>query len=320
VNLEAMSGPPHDNSAARQYGKRVERVIDHIRAHLDDELRLVDLAGVANFSPFHFHRVFKATTGETLFEFVQRLRIERAASALTALPDQSVLATALDHGFASAATFARAFRARFGMSATEWRAGGAQRWSRRRERERKHGKQVGKASKARGRSRRKTRRKEDAMSIQVREQPSYHVAYMRYVGPFGPRGIPELWARLHEWTAAHGLRGPTRTTLGIAYDDPSITAPDKTRYDACVVVPRDFEPDRLVEVMDVPAGTYAVADFVGSAHEIVAAWNAVFAGWLPTSGYEPDDRPCYELYRGDPTVDARRRTFRCDLCLPVRRL
>jgi len=306
--------------AARQYGRRVERVIDHVRAHLDDQLTLTDLAAVAHFSPFHFHRVFKTTTGETLFDFIQRLRLERAASALIARPDQTVLTIALDHGFASAATFARAFRARFGMTATEWRAGGARRWRRRRERERKDGKRFRSQSKARRRHAADARHKEDAMSIRVSEQPSYHVAYMRYVGPFGPHGIPELWTRFHQWIDAHGLRGPTRITLGIAYDDPSITAPDKTRYDACVVVPRDFPPDRLVDVMDVPGGTYALAEFVGGAHEIVPAWNAVFAGWLPNSGFEPDDRPCYELYRGEPTVDARRRTFRCDLCLPVRRV
>ena len=44
------------------------------------------------------------------------------------------------------------------------------------------------------------------------------------------------------------------------------------------------------------------------------------AAWLPGSGYQPDDRPCYELYRGDPTVDPKKGTFRCELCLPVRPL
>jgi AraC family transcriptional regulator len=83
---------------------------------------------VAAFSPFHFHRVFRAITGETLFGFIHRLRIEKAAGALLNHPDQSVLEIALDHGFASAATFARAFKLRFGMSATEWRGGGAARW------------------------------------------------------------------------------------------------------------------------------------------------------------------------------------------------
>jgi AraC family transcriptional regulator len=295
-----------------EYEKRVNRVIDHIREHLAEDLSLAGLARVAAFSPFHFDRVFKAITGETLFGFVQRLRIERAAGALRLHPDQSVLAVALDHGFASAATFARAFRAHFGMSATQWRAGGAERWRRRRK--------PGKAGRARRRDTPRSRREEESMSIEVRALPAHHVAFMRYVGPYGAHGIPELWTRLAKWMAAHRLGSPASTTLGVAYDDPSITAPEKCRYDAGVVVPPDFRPDRLVEVMDVQAGRYAVARFIGGAHEIVEAWDRVFAAWLPNSGYEPDDRPCYELYRGDPTVDATARRFRCDLCLPVRPL
>ena len=95
-----------------EYDKRVNRVIDHVRRHLAEPLTLAELARVAAFSPFHFDRVFKAVTGETLFGFIQRVRLERAAAALLARHDASVLEVALDHGFASAATFARAFRAR----------------------------------------------------------------------------------------------------------------------------------------------------------------------------------------------------------------
>jgi AraC family transcriptional regulator len=80
---------------------------------------------VAAFSPFHFHRVFFALTGEAPFAYIHRQRIEKAAGVLAASAAASVLEVALDHGFSSAATFARAFRARFGMSAREWRRGGA---------------------------------------------------------------------------------------------------------------------------------------------------------------------------------------------------
>jgi AraC family transcriptional regulator len=299
-----------------EYERRVNRVIDHIRGHLAEGLTLADLARVAAFSPFHFDRVFKAVTGETLFGFIQRLRLERAGSALMGRADASVLEIALDHGFMSAATFARAFRAHFGMSATAWRSGGAARW--RRNLQRKPRKQLRKTGKARGRARGHRGRKEVTMSVRVQQQPAYHVAYMRYVGPFGPRGIPELWQRLMRWIEAHGLEKNDR--LGIAYDDPGITPPDKSRYDACVVVPRDFPADRLVERMEVPGGAYAIASFVGTAHEIVEAWQSVFASWLPASGYQPDDRPCYELYRGDPSVDGKKGAFRCELCLPVRPL
>jgi len=74
---------------------------------------------VAAFSPFHFHRVFFTLTGETLFAYIQRQRLEKAAAVLAAGGETSVLEVALDHGFSSAATFARAFRARFGMSASQ---------------------------------------------------------------------------------------------------------------------------------------------------------------------------------------------------------
>jgi AraC family transcriptional regulator len=102
-----------------------------------------------------------------------------------------VLEIALDHGFMSAATFTRAFRAHFGMSATAWRSGGAARWRRRLQR--KPRKQLRKAGKARGRRRVDTARttaKEATMSVSVREPPPFHVAYMRYTGPPGPGGIP----------------------------------------------------------------------------------------------------------------------------------
>jgi AraC family transcriptional regulator len=314
---------PVRNDGRLEYEQRVNRVIDHIRAHLAESLSLAGLARVAAFSPFHFHRVFRAVTGETLFGFVQRQRIEKAAAALGLHPGDSVLAVALDHGFASAATFARAFRARFGMSATQWRAGGAARWRARRSPERKTGKQLRKPRKARRGwtpDTRRTSREEAAMAIRVRELPTFHVAYMRYVGPYGPRGIPELWERFRTWTAARGLQSPATITLGVAYDDPSITDPARCRYDACIVVPADFAADRRVNLMDVAGGSCAVAPFVGTAREIEREWDHVFRAWLPASGWEPDDRPCLELYRADPTVATRPGTFQCELCLPVRPL
>ena len=299
-----------------EYEQRVNRVIDHVREHLAEELSLEGLARVAAFSPFHFHRIFRALTGETLSAFIQRLRLERAALALTHHQDQSVLAVALDSGFSSAATFARAFRAHFGMSATEWRAGGAEQWS-------KRGKAKGKPGKAPGRARRhgaSKPSKEATMNVTVKTLPRYHVAYMRYVGPFGPHGIPDTWMKLQQWVTTHGLAGPDSVKIGIGHDDPKVTAPEKCRYDACVVVPDGFAADRHVNLADLPGGRYAIAAFTGTAHEIGEAWDRLYRTWLPGSGYQPDDRPCLELYRGDPMVAGRPGAFRCELCVPIRPL
>ena len=312
-----------------EYEKRVNRVLDHIREHLADELTLVDLASVAAFSPFHFHRVFTAITGETLFGFIQRVRLERAAVALSSHRDRSVLAVALDHGFSSAAAFARAFRGRFGMSATEWRQGGARRWHARQARanerlernlrqpNRKRGKA---AERAHGDTARK-RSMEVAMNVRVTELPAHHVAYMRYVGPYGAHGIPDLWKRFRKWMETHGLMSDETVTLGVAYDDPDVTAPDRCRYDACVVVPADFKADRWVNVVEVPGGKFAVTDFAGHAREIRGAWEAFYRSWLPGSGHEPDDRPCFERYRvRNIAVEGKPDAFHCELCMPVRPL
>ena len=282
------------------------------------------LARVAAFSPFHFHRVFRAVTGETLFGFIQRVRLERSAGALLAVPDRSVLEVALDHGFSSSATFARAFKGHFGMSATEWRRDGAVRWPERRRLNRKLGKQLRKRGNALARRTSDTpstpnRSKEGAMNVRVQELPSQRVAYMRYVGPYGAGGIPELWSRFVTWARARGLDLEKATRLGVAHDDPAITPAEKCRYDACIVVPDDFQPDRWVNVTDIPGGRFAVSAFTGTAHDIQGAWDRVFKTWLPTSGFQPDDRSCLEVYRGR-SVDDKTGIFRCDLCLPVRAL
>ena len=62
-----------------EYTARINRVLDYIEANIDTALSLETLAGVAHFSPFHFHRIFKAMTGETLNRFIQRIRVEKAA-------------------------------------------------------------------------------------------------------------------------------------------------------------------------------------------------------------------------------------------------
>jgi len=104
-----------------EYTFRINRVLDYIERNIDKTLSLAKLADVASFSRFHFHRIFAAMVGETTNQFIQRLRINKAAGQLAGYPNKSITAIALDCGFSGSATFARAFRDRHGMSASEWR-------------------------------------------------------------------------------------------------------------------------------------------------------------------------------------------------------
>src|ERR1700752_5265101 len=110
-------------SANSEYGQRIDRVIDHLRANLDHPVKLAELAGVACFSEFHFHRIFTAVSGETLNNFTNRLRLEKAARLLR-YSEQSLTDIALDCGFSSSATFSRAFRSGYDTSPSQFRKSG----------------------------------------------------------------------------------------------------------------------------------------------------------------------------------------------------
>ena len=111
-----------------EYVARINRVIDHIEANLGSTLALEDLAEVAAFSPYHFHRIFKSMVGENLGAFIRRRRVEKAASLLLSNPARPITQVALECGFSSPAAFARVFRESFGMSASDWiRCGGPRR-------------------------------------------------------------------------------------------------------------------------------------------------------------------------------------------------
>ena len=102
---------PSDLIAALEYAARMNRVVDHIQTHLADPLDLEQLAAaVACFSPFHFHRLFRAWMG-----------LERAAQLLVFDQAKSISDIAQECGFSSASAFARAFKAGFGTPAGEWR-------------------------------------------------------------------------------------------------------------------------------------------------------------------------------------------------------
>src|SRR5262245_25408644 len=110
-------------ATALTYIQRVNLAIDYIVGHLDEPLRLRDLARAAKLSPFHFHRVFQALIGSTPAEFVQRLRLDKALRLLSLPRPPSLTAVALACGFSSSSDFSRSFKRRFGIAPSSFDIG-----------------------------------------------------------------------------------------------------------------------------------------------------------------------------------------------------
>ncbi|WP_438449182.1 AraC family transcriptional regulator [Gorillibacterium sp. sgz5001074] len=305
--------------------------MDYIEARLGEPMTLDELAGEAGFSKYHFHRIFQAGTGETLFGCIQRLRLEKGARLLAASSRKSVTEVALETGFASSSAFARSFKQHFGVTATEWRSKGGSRDDRNlgipdrnRSEEHRNCGQSFPAAKvyieyAGHIQRWKVEMEmEQTRVVEVKEIPAWTVAYVRYVGPYAGDG--ELFQRLNDklmrWAGARGLvRFPESRLLNVYHDDPGITEEEKLRISVCLTVPEDTETDGEIGRMTLAPGKYAFARFTVGTDGFGEAWAWVYGQWLPQSGYEPDDRLCFELYHGGPDADGK---FTVDICVPVK--
>lgn len=299
------------------YARRMHRVQRHIDAHLDQPLELADLAAVANFSPYHFHRLFSAWMGETLGAYLRRRRLEVAALRLLAQPRTPLLQIALMVGFGSNEAFAHAFKARFGCSATAWR----------RQQRQARDEQLRKLDQAfrnpdqmpgpegvddAGFS---TRTADTPMNVIVTTRPAVRLAYLRHVGPYGA-GVAAFWQReFTPFLARHGLYG--RSVYGISHDDPAICAPEKCRYDLGVEIDDAVPAPADAHIGSIPAGTYAAMAFKGTPDTMGAAWQALMRDWLPASGWQLDGGPTFEHYRPDDVFDDATGTFSCEIVIPL---
>jgi AraC family transcriptional regulator len=324
-----MAAP--DNTSRRAYVARINRVVNYIDAHLADLLDLDTLAGVAHFSPWHFHRIFQGMTGETLADCVRRHRLEAAAQRLLRQPAQAALHIALDVGFASAEVFSRSFKAHFDCTPTVWRRGHWKLWAA------QHADQLRKIRQGQHKEYQDTilvfRQDSDiwpasqtplsegfSMRITIQEMPAARVAYLRHTGPFG-LGVSRAWESFASWAGARGLMNPRRKMWGISHDNPNVTAPEHLRYDCCIEVDDKFQPEGDIGVQNIAGGQFACLLFTGTPLAIGDAWTHLYGQWMPSSGYQPTGTsPPYELYTEDFAVDPNTGAFSCLLCAPVQPL
>jgi AraC family transcriptional regulator len=331
---DERSADPSQLQRRAEYLGRIQRVVDFIEAHLGQELNLDDLARVACFSPFHFHRIFGAVMGEPLYQFILRLRLERAAGQLAQDNGKSITAIALDCGFGGSAAFARAFRSAFGTSASAFRAA----YRKICKTDGKEGKEAAAAdpyAEINLDARTQPAMSADeilsrwripmpskaAQSVRVENVPVLNVAYVRHVGPYaGNSALFEgLIGKLMRWAGPRGLVGPNTKTIIVYHDNPEITAPEKLRTSMCLVVPPGTPVEGEIGTMEIAGGTWAMARFELDSSEFGAAWNWLCGSWLPESGYQPEDGPAYESCLNDPRQHPQGKHI-VDLCLPVRPL
>jgi len=271
------------------YTRRINTVISHVHQNLDGDLSLDTLSRVGCFSKFHFHRVFKSITEETVNDMVVRMRLERAANLLRTVPRLSITAAAFEVGFSSVSVFSRAFRKHFGVSARQW--------------DRKSSLENSKNGQFRDEFPRYTLEdlESHGFKVNLRSLPEQRLAYIRVYDSYSSFSrIKDAYYRLIEWYRQKGGSFDNILLYGMSQDNPDVTPLQLCRFDWCVKVPEDWKGDGDVDVTDFPACRIAAIRCVGDFSHENKVIQYLFRYWLPRSRYQPANLPGMEIYRRQP--------------------
>lgn len=269
------------------YSRRLEKVIRHMGSHLDADLDLAALAEIACLSPYHFHRVYAGMTGETAAETLRRMRLHRAASDLLdgTIPIPRVGKRA---GYGSVAAFTRAFQSSYGIAPAAYR---------------KRGFLVADYDHSDSPPASRSQKPETSMfNVTIRDTSPVRLAALRHTGHY--LEIGSVFDRLFVWAGGRGLMGPQTRGIGIYYSDTKSIPPAEWRSHACISIGPDVTIPAGEEdgprLIDLAGGRHAVLRHKGPYAELHKAYDWLFGSWLPPSGEEPADRPCFEEYLNSP--------------------
>jgi len=275
-----------------EYGERMDRVTAYVFDHLDDALDLNKLAEVACLSPYHWHRVYHAMRGETIAATIRRLRLHRPTGWLThtAMPIKEIAAKS---GFGGVESFARIFKAAYGMPPAKYRRDGSHR-------------QFDPAA---------TNGSSAMHKIELRTLPQTPAATVPRTGSY--MEIGRAFEKLFGTLAARNLLGPGLKMFGIFYDDVASVAEAELRSRAAITAARPLPTEPPLEPVVIAGDDYAVLRHKGPYADMKPAHEWLYGNWLPQSGREPGDAPCLEEYLNSPRDTAPTEPL-SDIYLPLR--
>lgn len=292
------------------YVERINLAIDFIVTNQHRPIRLNDVARAAMFSPHHFHRVFQAVVGQTIAEFVRRIRLDRALLMMAHDRRATLAHIAAACGFASQSDFSRSFKQRFGASPRAfdlgaWKAAHTSRMDAALPEQARamHLRSLPKGSNP------------DRFTVRIRDLPARTVAYIRVIDPFRPNVAEDAMRRLVAWAESEGKAGGQ--WLGYMWERPDLVSLEHCVYYAAVVTDH-LTPKGEVGRFRFPAMTVAEIEVRGGLDLELRALRWLFGTWLPRSGYVPADQPCFESWIGRPFAHGSSH-FELHVQLPVRR-
>lgn len=294
----------------------INNALEYIQLHILENVSVDQVAAFCGYSKFYLERIFKSETGESIYSFIKRMKVEQSAFRLKVEKQKSVSEICTDYGYSSS-NYATLFKDRFGKSPARFR------------------KNINETQKfvpfVCGNENELESFEECQAKIQIKELPDYFVLYERFKGNYA--SLEQDWCGFLE----RNSQFITENTILIerTNDDPDITDKDSCFYDICMTIDRD-DPriSAMAQTTAVAAGTsrvdskpglstmllsgglFAVYHYIGKPQQIYRAFHSVLSVWLAKSSYVLDNRYSFDIYK---KIDKETMLLDMEICIPIKK-
>ncbi|MGJ8551298.1 AraC family transcriptional regulator [Winogradskyella wichelsiae] len=300
-----------DKEIQADYKNRINRVFEFIDQNLDSDLSLNTIAEIAFFSPFHFHRIFKFITGETLNEYVNRQKIEKSTLDLL---HKNITTTEIAHkyGFSDNSSFSRAFKKYFGISPTEFKQQNPNRHSKIRQLESKNGQDYPDYERYICIINNLKKWIKMNVNIEIKEMPKMDLAY---VSSIGPQNLESAYQKLMKWATPQGLMNEQTKMVTIYHDSFKVTEANKVRMSASILLNKPIGADGEIGLTSIQKGKFIVGSFEIGLNEFEKSWTGLFL-WMSENGYKKADKNPFEIYHNNFNEHPERKAI-VDFYIPI---
>lgn len=290
----------HDQNIRPEYQESIGKVLHYINHNLAGDVSLETLAVVANYSPFHFQKIFSEALLETPKQYVIRLRLEKAAHFIKIFPQLPLNEIAANCGFSSNSIFSRAFKNYYGISAENYRELPSEQLNQvnRRNNQMTQWDATSWITPI-------TDIQQKVETVKLSSSPKVETIYSFKIACIQttlshPKNISFAFQSLLQWAIPRGLISPSTKYFGIWLDFPFITPADKCRYLCGIEISSEIKTTKGISIQNFTKGPYLDYEMTGPMNETLGSLIALNHNYVDAMGYVISEMICYEQFTECP--------------------